>query len=52
MNGRAKDYGEWKALLADPAVDAVIVATPDHWHRIHVVEALGAGKHVSRPGGR
>jgi len=45
-NGRAKDYGEWKALLADPAVDAVIVATPDHWHRIHVVEALRAGKHV------
>jgi len=45
-NGRAKDYGEWKALLADPSIDAVIVATPDHWHRIHVVEALRAGKHV------
>ena len=45
-NGRAKDYGEWKALLADPSIDAVIVGTPDHWHRIHVVEALRAGKHV------
>ncbi|MFN8583002.1 MAG: Gfo/Idh/MocA family oxidoreductase, partial [Gemmatimonadaceae bacterium] len=45
-NGRAKDYGDWKALLADPSIDAVIVATPDHWHRIHVVEALRAGKHV------
>jgi predicted dehydrogenase len=45
-NGRAKDYGDWKALLADPAIDAVIVATPDHWHRTHVVEALRAGKHV------
>ena len=45
-NGRAKDYGEWKALLADPSIDAVFVATPDHWHRIHVVEALSAGKYV------
>jgi predicted dehydrogenase len=44
--GRARDYGDWKALLADPAIDAVIVATPDHWHRIHTVEALRAGKHV------
>jgi len=44
--GRAKDYGDWKALVADPAIDAVIVATPDHWHRTHVVEALRAGKHV------
>ncbi|HEY2942092.1 MAG TPA: Gfo/Idh/MocA family oxidoreductase, partial [Vicinamibacteria bacterium] len=45
-SGRARDYGEWKALLADPSIDAVIVATPDHWHRTHVVEALRAGKHV------
>ena len=45
-NGKAKDYGDWKALVADPAIDAVIVATPDHWHRTHVVEALRAGKHV------
>jgi predicted dehydrogenase len=44
--GRARDYGDWKALLADPSIDAVIVATPDHWHRIHTVEALRAGKHV------
>src|SRR6266568_8705224 len=45
-NGRAKDYGDWKALVAAPGVDAVVVATPDHWHRTHVVEALRAGKHV------
>jgi predicted dehydrogenase len=44
--GRARDYGDWKTLLADPSIDAVIVATPDHWHRIHTVEALRAGKHV------
>ena len=45
-NGRARDYGDWKALLADPGIDAVIVATPDHWHKIQTVEALRAGKHV------
>ena len=44
--GRARDYGDWKALLADPAIDVVFVATPDHWHRIQTVEALKAGKHV------
>ena len=45
-SGRAKEYGDWRALLADPAIDAVIVGTPDHWHREHVVEALAAGKDV------
>jgi len=45
-SGRARDYGNWKALVADPSIDAVVVATPDHWHRIQVVEALRAGKHV------
>lgn len=45
-SGRARDYGDWKALLADKSIDAVVVATPDHWHRTQVVEALRAGKHV------
>jgi len=44
--GRARDYGDWKALLADKSVDAVIIGTPDHWHRVQAVEALRAGKHV------
>jgi predicted dehydrogenase len=44
--GRAKDYGDWKALLADKSIDAVIIATPDHWHKVQTVEALNAGKDV------
>lgn len=33
-------------VLADPAVDAVGIYTPDHLHATHVVQALNAGKHV------
>jgi len=44
--GRAKAYADWKALLADPAIDAVIVATPDHWHKDQTIAALAAGKDV------
>jgi predicted dehydrogenase len=36
----------WNALLADPAVDAVIVATPPATHAELVREAVAAGKHV------
>ena len=41
-----KFYGDYKELLADPAVDAVIVATPHYLHPVIAIEALRAGKHV------
>jgi len=44
--GRAKVYKTHHDLLADKAIDAVVVATPDHWHKQMIVEALRAGKDV------
>jgi NDP-hexose-3-ketoreductase len=37
---------EPQAMLADPAVDAVYIATPTGVHDEHIAAALAAGKHV------
>jgi predicted dehydrogenase len=42
----AKTYLDYRYLLDDKNVDAVIIATPQHLHAEHFVAALGAGKHV------
>jgi predicted dehydrogenase len=41
-----KIYGHYKEMLADPEIDAVIIATPDHWHAQMIIDAAKAGKHV------
>jgi phthalate 4,5-cis-dihydrodiol dehydrogenase len=42
----AKVYDTVAALCADPAVDAVYVATPHQFHREHATQAAQAGKHL------
>jgi len=42
----AKAYDTVAALCADPAVDAVYVATPHQFHREHATQAARAGKHL------
>jgi len=39
-------YNDFRELLARDDIDAVMVATPDHWHSIIVVEACRNGKDV------
>jgi predicted dehydrogenase len=38
--------GDFRKALADPSLDVVTIATPDHWHTPMAIMALAAGKHV------
>ena len=42
----AATYLDHRRLLDDKSIDAVLIATPQHLHCEHFVNALGAGKHV------
>jgi predicted dehydrogenase len=37
---------DYRDIINDKSIDAVCIATPDHWHAKQTIEALGAGKHV------
>lgn len=39
-------YKDYRKLLEDKNVDAVAIATPDHWHAIMMIDACRAGKDV------
>ena len=46
LGSKAKEYTDYRALLADKSIDAVVIATPDHWHKQMAIEAFAAGKDV------
>ena len=41
-----KQEADFRRVLEDPEIDAVVIATPDHWHAAMTALALEAGKHV------
>jgi len=43
---KGKAYGDYKELLAHPDLDAVAIATPDHWHARMSMDAMNAGKDI------
>jgi len=45
-NSDCRAYNDFRELLARDDIDAVHVATPDHWHAILVIEACRSGKDV------
>ncbi|ACU62109.1 Gfo/Idh/MocA family protein [Chitinophaga pinensis] len=43
---KVKTYGDYRKLLEDKSIDAVIIGTPDHWHCLQMTDAVSAGKDV------
>jgi predicted dehydrogenase len=47
----AAAYADHRALVERPEIDLVVIASPDHWHARHVIDACEAGKdaYVEKP---
>jgi len=46
FTGEVKKYADYREVLEDRNVDAVCIATPDHWHALQTIQAIRAGKDV------
>jgi predicted dehydrogenase len=43
---KPKKIADYRDIIHDKSIDAVCIATPDHWHAKQTIDALKAGKHV------
>src|SRR5690606_13144263 len=41
-----RTYADYRAMLAERDLDVVLIATPDHWHALPMIEAVQAGADV------
>jgi len=46
MGGKPKAYQDFRRMLDDKEIQAVVVSTPDHWHAMMTIMACAAGKDV------
>ncbi len=46
FKGTCKGYHDYRELLAQKDVDAVIIASPPHWHALQAIDACRAGKDI------
>ncbi len=40
---RPKTYGDYRTLLKENELDLVLIATPDHWHALPMIDAVKSG---------
>ena len=43
---KVKVFSDYRNLLDDSEIDAIIIGSPDHWHPLMMIHASEAGKHV------
>jgi len=46
VHDSAIEFADFRDMLADDRIDAVVIAVPDHWHAIMTIEAARAGKDI------
>ncbi len=46
FNNKPKMYNDFRELIDNKDIDAVCIATPDHWHAVQTIAALDAGKDI------
>ena len=46
VEGKPDTYGDFRKLIDRNDLDAVVIATPDHWHAIQTIDACNSGKDV------